>query len=90
MGESFAAVQGGRFGNQLSEEMIGFLLDRGAVGAGQSSWGPTVYGLVKSEVAAHQLEHEAKEFLETHGRGQTFYVRPDNHGAQITIDKSPD
>jgi beta-RFAP synthase len=90
VGESFAAVQGGRFGNQLSDEMIDFLLDRGAVGSGQSSWGPTVYGLVKGEVAAHQLEQKAREYLESHGRGQTFYVRPDNHGARISLDPGPD
>jgi beta-ribofuranosylaminobenzene 5'-phosphate synthase len=87
VGESFAAVQGGRFGNSSSEEMIDFLLGKGAEGAGQSSWGPTVYGLVKGEAAAHLLVDQARVYLAAHGRGQVFSVRPDNHGARITFDE---
>lgn len=83
VGDSFAAVQGGRFSNRLSEEMIDFLLGQGATGAGQSSWGPTVYGLVQGEAATQTLELAAKEYLAKHGPGQVFTARADNHGAQI-------
>lgn len=83
VGDSFADVQGGRFANPLSEQLIGFLLDHGAAGAGQSSWGPTVYGLVKGEDSAQRLMEKVEECLPNCGKGQTFYVRPDNRGAII-------
>ena len=85
VGESFAAVQGGQFANPLSEQLIGFLLERGAIGAGQSSWGPTVYGLVDGEEAACLLSNEAEKYLNSIGLGQIFYVQPDNFGAKINV-----
>jgi len=83
VGDCFAAVQGGRFANPLSERLIGRLLNSGAVGAGQSSWGPTVYGLAAGEEAALRLAAEARRFLAGQGGGQVSCVRADNRGARI-------
>jgi len=83
VGESFAGIQGGQFANPLSEQIIGFLLERGAAGAGQSSWGPTVYGLVDGAEAACHLTSEVDKYLNDIGKGQSFYVQPDNHGARL-------
>jgi beta-ribofuranosylaminobenzene 5'-phosphate synthase len=85
VGESFAEIQGGRFANPLSEQLISFLLERGATGAGQSSWGPTVYGLVNGEEAALSLTNEAEKYLNRIGKGRCFSVQPDNNGAKISI-----
>ncbi len=85
VGESFAGIQGGHFANPLSEQLIDFLLERGATGAGQSSWGPTVYGLVEGEETACLLTNEAEKYLNRVGKGRSFYVQPDNHGARIHI-----
>ena len=54
VGDSFAAVQGGRFHPRASG-LVGALLEAGAAGAGQSSWGPAVYGIAGSEAAAREL-----------------------------------
>jgi beta-RFAP synthase len=54
VGDSFAAVQGGRFHPRASG-LVEALLDAGAAGAGQSSWGPAVYGIAGSEAAALEL-----------------------------------
>ena len=70
VGDSFAPVQGGRYANRASGELIEFFLKNGAVGAGQSSWGPTVYGLVRGRAAAQDLRHKLE-------------ARPD--GSQIVI-----
>ncbi len=85
VGESFAAIQGGRFSNPLSELMIDFLINHGAAGAGQSSWGPTIYGLANGEDMAHQLEQKAREFLAGHGQGQVFYASPNNYGTRLRV-----
>ncbi|HWQ82965.1 MAG TPA: beta-ribofuranosylaminobenzene 5'-phosphate synthase family protein [Anaerolineales bacterium] len=83
VGASFAPIQGGQFADPLSDRLIAFLLDHGAAGAGQSSWGPTVYGLVASQPAADLLAARASIFLATLRKGQVFTVAPDNHGARI-------
>jgi beta-ribofuranosylaminobenzene 5'-phosphate synthase len=83
VGDCFASAQGGRFAAPLLEKLVGFLLDRGAAGAGQSSWGPTIYGLVEGRKQARQLEKEVRVFLADHGGGQTFCMQPQNRGAQV-------
>ena len=54
VGDEFASMQGGRFHPQAGE-LVEALLEGGAAGAGQSSWGPAVYGVVGSEAAARDL-----------------------------------
>lgn len=83
VGASFAPIQGGQYADPLSDQLIAFLLAQGAAGAGQSSWGPTVYGLVDGQAAAELLANRATAFLFTLGRGQVFTVAPDNHGATL-------
>jgi beta-RFAP synthase len=46
VGAVFAPVQGGTYGSPAVAEVIDFLRGQGVRGAGQSSWGPTVFGLV--------------------------------------------
>jgi beta-ribofuranosylaminobenzene 5'-phosphate synthase len=74
VGDSFAAVQGGRFHPRASP-LVDALLDAGAAGAGQSSWGPAVYGVAGSEAAAREIA----------GRmgGSAEVVAFDNDGARV-------
>ncbi|MEM0228182.1 MAG: hypothetical protein QXJ22_05335, partial [Ignisphaera sp.] len=46
VGEYFSKFQGGIYCCREAEEIVRILLDAGVHGAGQSSWGPTVYGIV--------------------------------------------
>jgi beta-RFAP synthase len=55
VGEYFAPYQGGRFASQTGCEVAELALARGAHGVGQSSWGPTVFALVRGQPAAHAL-----------------------------------
>ena len=58
------------------------LLRLGAAGAGQSSWGPAVYGVVGSE----QQGHEVVRGLELGcAGGRAEVVRFDNHGARVEV-----
>jgi len=55
VGEYFAPHQGGRFASQTGCEVAELARARGALGIGQSSWGPTVFALVGSEARALAL-----------------------------------
>jgi beta-ribofuranosylaminobenzene 5'-phosphate synthase len=84
VGDSFAPMQGGRYANIVSAQIIAYMLERGALGAGQSSWGPTVYALVQGEEAAMALEESLRQFPE--GHPMTVYrSRVAREGARIIV-----
>jgi beta-ribofuranosylaminobenzene 5'-phosphate synthase len=79
VGDSFAAAQGGRF-HPRAAPLVDALLRCGAAGAGQSSWGPTVYGIVGSEAAGRELAGRMQDEI---GDGSIDVVPFDNHGARV-------
>jgi beta-ribofuranosylaminobenzene 5'-phosphate synthase len=79
VGDSFAAAQGGRF-HPRAAPLVDALLRFGAAGAGQSSWGPTVYGVVGSEAAGRDL---ARRMDAEVGEGSVDVVAFDNRGARV-------
>jgi beta-RFAP synthase len=83
VGDCFASAQGGRFSSSPSAECTKYMLKRGAFGAGQSSWGPTVYGLVEGEKEAKKLSLEVQGFLQKSSGGQVFCTGANNRGAYI-------
>jgi beta-ribofuranosylaminobenzene 5'-phosphate synthase len=62
-GSWFAPAQGGPFASAASTELINEMSEWGAAGVGQSSWGPTVYGIVDGETAAAELATRVRESL---------------------------
>jgi beta-ribofuranosylaminobenzene 5'-phosphate synthase len=80
VGDSFAAVQGGRF-HPRAGALVEALLRGGAAGAGQSSWGPAVYGVVGSEAAGRELARRMEDVLD--GEGRLDLVTFDNRGACV-------
>jgi len=83
VGDYFATVQGARFSSSLAGDCIRHMLENGAHGAGQSSWGPTVYGLAHGEVEAEKLSISTKKFLQENVGGQVFFTTANNKGAYI-------
>ena len=63
VGEIFSLSQGGIFAHDICEKLISLMLEEGAYGAGQSSWGPVVYGLVMKGRMAEQLKAKVDEFM---------------------------
>jgi beta-ribofuranosylaminobenzene 5'-phosphate synthase len=61
VGDYFAPAQGGRFASPSVGEALRWLEQEGIAGVGQSSWGPTGFGIVGSEQQAHTLERSARE-----------------------------
>ncbi len=79
VGDSFAAAQGGRF-HPRAGPLVDALLGFGAAGAGQSSWGPAVYGVVGSEAAGRELARRMEDVV---GEGSVELVAFDNRGARV-------
>jgi beta-ribofuranosylaminobenzene 5'-phosphate synthase len=86
IGDYFAEVQGGTYSSQAAAEGIALLQKLGAYGAGQSSWGPAVYGITQKE-NAKQIEAKVKAYLKKSVGGQVFTAKANNRGAYIKITK---
>jgi beta-ribofuranosylaminobenzene 5'-phosphate synthase len=82
VGESFASVQGGVF-HPRAGALVDRLLRLGAAGAGQSSWGPAVYGIVGDAQAGRELARGME--AELAGGGRVEVVRFDNRGARVEM-----
>jgi beta-RFAP synthase len=82
VGDSFAPVQGGTFHPQAGA-LVDALLRLGAAGAGQSSWGPAVYGVVGSEEQGRVVAGALEAELGAGGRVEV--VRFDNRGARVEV-----
>lgn len=61
VGDYFKQVQGSRFATPCSQEIVDQLLKWGAVGAGQSSWGPGLYGLIRGREEALELQKRIQD-----------------------------
>ena len=67
-GRWFAPVQGDTFASGPSRELVRSMSEWGALGVGQSSWGPTVYGIVDGEDAGEQLAARVRTALGPAGK----------------------
>jgi beta-ribofuranosylaminobenzene 5'-phosphate synthase len=86
VGDSFAKAQGGRYSSSTAAQSIEFMLENGAYGGGQSSWGPTVYGVVKCG-EAKELQKKTQAFLDKTVGGNVFVAKGNNRGAFIKVVK---
>jgi beta-RFAP synthase len=80
-GQWFAPAQGGTFTPGLTEEMVRRMMEWGAAGVGQSSWGPTVYGIVEGQEAAVRLAGRVRTALGSAGTVHEGPFRTD--GARV-------
>ena len=84
IGDYFAEVQGGTYSSQIAAEGVALLQRLGAYGAGQSSWGPAVYGVTQKE-KAREIELKVEAFLRKSVGGQVFVAKANNRGAYIKV-----
>lgn len=80
VGEVFRSAQDSPFAHPLVNEAIAALLDAGAAGAGQSSWGPAVYGFADGDEAGLELAAHTESRLA--GRALVIATTFDNTGAR--------
>ncbi len=84
-GAYWATMQGGTYSHPRIEECVNHLLMKGAYGAGQSSWGPALYGLAEGRSQASELADEMDQFInQGENSGSVFVTGADNKGAQIS------
>jgi beta-ribofuranosylaminobenzene 5'-phosphate synthase len=84
-GDYWATMQGGTYSHPRIESCVNHMLQHGAYGAGQSSWGPALYGLVDGKAQARELSDEMDQFInEGKNSGTVFITGADNKGAQIS------
>jgi beta-RFAP synthase len=84
VGDCFAPAQGGRYASSPATQCIEFMLQNGAYGSGQSSWGPTVYGIVKAS-EAWKIQAKTQAFLDKSVGGNVFVAKVTNRGATIRV-----
>jgi beta-ribofuranosylaminobenzene 5'-phosphate synthase len=72
-GRWFASAQGGTFAPGASNMLVKRMVEWGARGVGQSSWGPAVYGIVDGDEAAVRLSSGLREAV---GAGGHVYEGP--------------
>lgn len=85
VGDHFAPAQGGRFTSPGVAEVLAWLEAAGVAGVGQSSWGPTGFGVVESAEAAERLRQAAERRFGAAWPSLRFkVVAGQNGGAAIT------
>jgi len=89
VGQYFSKFQSGEFCCWETEELVKSLLKGGAYGAGQSSWGPTAYGLIEGSKRAKKLLDYMLKAAEKNGvDSEIFVAQPRNRGFACRIVES--
>ncbi len=87
-GSCFAAVQGGPYNGSELTGLVEVLRELGVAGVGQSSWGPTVFGIVDSQITAERIADELKRRYSAKRLSITI-TEADNRGAQVVRKDGP-
>src|SRR5204863_5325628 len=66
-GRWFAPAQGGTFTPGPTADLVRRMTEWGAAGVGQSSWGPTVYGVVEGEEIGSRLAERVRNAVGSSG-----------------------
>ena len=66
VGDHFSKAQGGRFCSEQVAKVLPQLLEHGATGIGQSSWGPTGFAIFANETQAHKALKHFREAWKDH------------------------
>ncbi|HLC22018.1 MAG TPA: beta-ribofuranosylaminobenzene 5'-phosphate synthase family protein [Candidatus Methylomirabilis sp.] len=83
VGNWFRTVQGGTFATPQGATLAKAMAGAGALGVGQSSWGPTVYGMAADQEQANALEQQIRRAISGNIAATIFAVRGYNRGAEI-------
>ena len=83
VGDYFAPAQGGRFASPGVGEALRWLEEQGIAGVGQSSWGPTGFAIVGSELQARALERAARDRWRDRGGLRFTVLSARNRGGEV-------
>jgi beta-RFAP synthase len=82
VGEAFRPVQGGTYAHPGGEEVVAFLRGRGVRGAGQSSWGPALFGVTQGAAEAEEVAGRLRQRFGL-GPGEVHVTTAANGGAEV-------
>jgi beta-RFAP synthase len=85
IGDYFAPAQGARFTSPRVAEALAWLQGEGCAGVGQSSWGPTGFAIVESEVRAQSLALAASARWRDGAELQFVVCRARNRGGEVEV-----
>jgi beta-RFAP synthase len=83
-GNYFSHVQNGTYSNIEVANTLKFIETLGIRGFGQSSWGPTVYSIVK-QTEAKETQKKLEGYLAKSVGGDVFVAKANNRGAIVKI-----
>jgi beta-RFAP synthase len=83
LGDHFAPAQGGRFTSRRVAQVIAAAGALGAVGLGQSSWGPTGFAFVRGNATAERIARHLAQKPDAAGL-DIMICRALNRGASVT------
>jgi beta-RFAP synthase len=84
VGEYFAPVQGGVYGDRQLLDIVRFLEMNGGAGSGQSSWGPAIFTFVLGKEKAHQLGEQVRS--EFSPDSKVLVTSGLNRGIAVSVD----
>jgi beta-ribofuranosylaminobenzene 5'-phosphate synthase len=88
VGEYFSKYQGGVFCCEEAELIINTMLKYNVKGVGQSSWGPSVYGLVEEQGKAIKVATRVLKEVKSKGIEVDYMVvKASNSGAKIIVNE---
>jgi len=82
-GQAFAKIQGGIHHPRISE-IVQFIRRQGIPGAGQSSWGPTVFAIVEDESRANDLAGKIRQRFNLQD-SEVLVTSACNQGAKVSV-----
>ena len=82
----FSQAQGGVY-QEVAGKLVARLLEAGAYGVGQSSWGPCLYALVNDANEDAVVRAAEAQFAEKGWSGQVLVASPRNTGADILVEE---
>jgi len=87
VGEAFAAVQGGTCSHPAGDTIVSFIRRQGIHGAGQSSWGPTLFAIAGDPERARNLGRRICKEFGLPGEG-VLVTSAANEGARIRMTRA--
>ncbi|MFC2154510.1 beta-ribofuranosylaminobenzene 5'-phosphate synthase family protein [Candidatus Altiarchaeota archaeon] len=88
VGQYFSPAQKGEYLGEHTSQIINNILEVGCYGAGQSSWGPVVYGLAKKEEAPRVAKDLGAHIKEKGINAEIWTSTANNMGAQISTEST--
>jgi len=87
IGDYFSSAQGGRYASPFLKSILKTMSKEGATGTGQSSWGPTGFGIFPNETIAFQALKKVRDEWEAESRLRFVLCEAHNQKAKISISK---